>query len=326
MLDDLVSIIETLQKRIQEHGDFLRNDGGQREARTRTTLINPILQALGWDPADPGLVALEYRAGVGWADYALKGQGNQPAAVIEAKRLGTFVEHHLDQAVGYCIQQGIAYAGVTDGNHWQLYRTFDPRPLAEKIVLDVRIDNTPAHKLALQLLLLWRPNLASGQPVAASEPILDPHPPEPTPLLPVPTPVPLHPNPAQGWVELSSYQPGEKMPVAIQLPDGTECQVRLWLDLPWHSAAWLWATGKLNRNNLPVGVGGGGKRYIVNVQPVHSDSKPFNSNRKTQPPPIPGTPLHFERKFSGRNHVKNAIKLLQHCGVDLAAVQLQIER
>ena len=173
MLDGLVSVIETLQQRIQEHGDFLRNEGGQREARTRTTLINPLLQVLGWDPADPGLVALEYRAGVGWADYALKGLGNQPAAVIEAKRLGTFVENHLDQAVGYCIHQGIAYAGVTDGNHWQLYRTFDQRPLAEKIVLDVRIDNTPAHEVALKLLLLWRPNVASGQPVTASQPLFD---------------------------------------------------------------------------------------------------------------------------------------------------------
>ncbi|MXZ90286.1 MAG: hypothetical protein F4W95_04680 [Chloroflexi bacterium] len=126
MLDDLVREIKTLQERLREHGDFLRNEGGQREARTRTTLINPLLKVLGWDPADPGLVTLEYRTDVGWADYALKSQGNQPSAVIEAKRLGTFVDNHLGQAVGYCIQQGIAYAGVTDGNHWQLYRTSNP--------------------------------------------------------------------------------------------------------------------------------------------------------------------------------------------------------
>ena len=94
---------------------------------------------------------------LGWADYALHGLGTQPIAIIEAKRLGSIVDNHLEQAVGYCIQQGIAYAGVTDGSHWQLYRTFEPVPLVDKLVLDIHIADAPAHQSALQLLLPLAP-------------------------------------------------------------------------------------------------------------------------------------------------------------------------
>ncbi len=115
-LDDLVQVIETLQQRICDHGDSLR----QNEIRTRVALIDPLLTALGWDVSDPGVVTAEYRNDSGWADYALLALGNRPAAIVVAKRLGSFVENHLDQMVGYCIAQGVAYAAVTDGNDWQL--------------------------------------------------------------------------------------------------------------------------------------------------------------------------------------------------------------
>ena len=330
MLDDLVSVIETLQKRIQEHGDFLRNEGGQREARTRTTLINPLLQALGWDPADPGLVALEYRAGVGWADYALKGPGNRSAVVIEAKRLGTFVENHLDQAVGYCIQEGIAYAGVTDGNHWQLYRTFDPRPLAEKIVLDVRIDNTPAHKLALQLLLLWRPNLASGQPVAAREPLLGltnvPQPaatvaPE-TPLV-TETPQQISSEPATiepGWVSLPDFNPpgGSKPPQSIRFPGGRECEIKRWNDILVEVAAWLHSSGRLTPNDEPVS--SSPKIYIVHSQPKHPTGNDFFQHKA-----IANGQISVNTHGSAIQMRNNTKTLLQHYGVNPADVHVCVE-
>ena len=157
-LDDLVRIIETLKRRIQDHGRTLSTN----ETRTRAALIDPMLSALGWDTADPVLVEHEHKVDVGWADYALLGSGGRATALIEAKRLGSIVEHHLDQVVGYCLQRGIAYAGVTDGSHWRLYRIFDPKPMEEKIVLDVDIRDHPSHECALQLLMLWRPKPVVG--------------------------------------------------------------------------------------------------------------------------------------------------------------------
>ena len=45
LLDDLVGVIETLKERIATHGATLR----EYETRTRMALIDPLLQALGWD-------------------------------------------------------------------------------------------------------------------------------------------------------------------------------------------------------------------------------------------------------------------------------------
>lgn len=169
-LDDLINIIETLKKRMTTHRQSLQ----QNETRTRVALIDPLLTALGWDVQDPGLVTPEYTVGQGRADYALNGSESNriPAAIVEAKRLG----HALNDAermqmLNYASARGIRHAAVTDGDVWELYEVFKPTPLEDRRLLNVKIVSTPAHRLALQLLLLWRPNLVSGEPVAAQEPI-----------------------------------------------------------------------------------------------------------------------------------------------------------
>ncbi len=48
MLDDLVQTIETLKQRVKDH----RSDIENYESRTRVTLIDPLLCALGWDVSD----------------------------------------------------------------------------------------------------------------------------------------------------------------------------------------------------------------------------------------------------------------------------------
>ena len=88
LLDDLVKVIETLKERIASHGPALQ----QNETRTRMALIDPLLQALGWDTSEPAVVRPEYSAGNGRADYALLGETRNPVAFIEAKRLSEPLE------------------------------------------------------------------------------------------------------------------------------------------------------------------------------------------------------------------------------------------
>ena len=164
MLDDLVGLIETLQQRIRDHGPTLR----ENETRTRMALIDPLLAALGWDVSDPAVVTPEYNVSGRWADYALLRPDGQPAATLEAKKLGESLASHRMQMLNYSNASGVEYAGLTDGNHWELYEVFAPKLLEERRVLQLSIVDTPAHQCALQLLLLWRPNLASGQPTPAS--------------------------------------------------------------------------------------------------------------------------------------------------------------
>ena len=54
-LNDLKGVIEKLQGRITNHEGYL-----QKEPRTRTLLVDPLLRELDWDVEDPHLVELEY--------------------------------------------------------------------------------------------------------------------------------------------------------------------------------------------------------------------------------------------------------------------------
>lgn len=169
--DDLINVIETLKKRMTMYRQSLQ----QNETRTRTALIDPLLTALGWDVSDPGLVTPEYTVGQGRADYALIDGGPRPGsvAIVEAKSLDSFLnDRERNQMLTYANMEGVKYAILTNGDCWELYDIFKPAHLNERRLLSVKIINTPAHRLALQLLLLWRPNLTSGQPVTAQGPAL----------------------------------------------------------------------------------------------------------------------------------------------------------
>ena len=91
-LDRLAKLIETLKTRIEKHENTLRDN----EIRTRMALIDPLLQALGWEPGDPAVVAPEYDVGAdgrgrGRVDYALLQDGNpRTIAIIEAKNWESF--------------------------------------------------------------------------------------------------------------------------------------------------------------------------------------------------------------------------------------------
>ena len=167
MLDSLVNIINTLKERIRAH----RGELEENETRTRMALIDPLLTVLGWDTSDPGCVKPEYPVTGGKADYGLRNAGPTPAAFIEAKKLGEPLESHREQMTRYSNMAGVKYAGLTNGDRWELYEVFSPASLDERRILDLSILNDPSHQSALKLLLLWRPNLESGALVPASEPV-----------------------------------------------------------------------------------------------------------------------------------------------------------
>ena len=316
-LDDLAGVIETLQRRMLDYGATLR----ENETRTRMALIDPLLQALGWDTAAPGLVTPEYAVGSSRADYALLDGSGSPAALVEAKRLGESLESHRMQMVNYANMSGIPYAGLTDGNQWELYEVFAQKPIDERRLLQVSIADAPAHQSALQLLLVWRPNLASGRPMPAQAPILAVSQSEPAPpASPVkPAPVPTLPGqPQSGWVALSSFSRSDtiKPPTAIRFSDGIEHPVQYWRHMVERTALWLWATGNLTAGNTPVSASG--RRFVVNTEPLHPTGNQFKDARY-----ISETPLVVEGNISPKQAIDQSRLLLQHCGVNPAEVLLQ---
>ena len=319
LLDDLVACIEVLQERIRSHRASLQAN----ETRTRMALIDPLLQALGWDVSDPALVTPEYDVSGTRADYALLRPGGKPAATVEAKRLGEASESHRMQMLNYANAAGIDYAGLTDGDRWELYDVFKRGQLEERRILDVSIANSPAHEVALKLLLLWRPNLASGaQPTPAAEPILEDAPqPAAKSAAVEETQAPGPPGP--GWVALSGYDPPTRTPppAAIRFWDGSERTLRYWVEMVTFVAEKLYADGRLTAADMPIA--SGPKRHIVHTEPVHPTHKTFAQGGER----IEGTPpLHVDTWLDAADCRGNARKLLQHCGVDPANVHLKVTR
>ncbi len=316
LLDDLVGVIATLKSRIQDHHIIL----SQNETRTRMALIDPLLSALGWEVADPLLVTPEYNIGGQRADYALLSweEDPKPIAFLEAKRLGEPLEsaRHQEQVFTYALMQQVRYAGLTDGNRWILdnVAVFSGD---ERRILELSIANEPAHRCALKLLLLWRPNLASEQlwrsnlpleqPVAAKEPVAG-------------NEVSSPPPPPNGWTPLTVLQDvrGQPAPSAILLPDGIESRLKFWKDILLEVAAYLVRTGKLTQHNCPVPGSGGGKKYIVHQEAFHSDGKEFRQSHT-----LPNG-LICETHNSGERLIKDAKFLLEHVGENAAAVRLRL--
>ena len=81
---------------------------------------------------------------------------------MEAKKLGESLASHRMQMLNYSNASGVEYAGLTDGDHWELYEVFQRGQLEDRRILDVSIAGMPAHEVALKILLLWRPNLHQG--------------------------------------------------------------------------------------------------------------------------------------------------------------------
>ncbi len=167
MLDELVDVIETLKSRINEHRSVLQGN----EAQTRLSLIDPLLRALGWDTADPGLVRSEYNVRGKRADYALLDWQGDAAVLLEAKKLSEPLSAHRSQVAAYASELGIKYPALTNGSEWEMYDNSIFVPIEQRRTLNVSIADDPSTECAKQFSLLLRSSLELARPAQASEPI-----------------------------------------------------------------------------------------------------------------------------------------------------------
>ena len=314
MLDELVDVIEALKSRINEHRSVLQGN----EAQTRMSLIDPLLRALGWDTADPALVRPEYVVGGRRADYALMNAQGEVVVFLEAKNLGEQLANHRSQVVAYASELGIRFPALTNGNEWEVYDNSQLVPIEQRRVLNVSIANADSAKCALQFLLLWRPNMASGQPIEASEPILEPA--AATTSAPIQTPVQNVPiQPDADWISLKDFvaTPGTTPP-RLRLPGGDELQPSKWRGLLIEVAEWLISDGALTRDRCPVTVGKNAAYCMVHLQPTHPNGKDFYAPHRLS------NGLFLAPHANANNIVQKCRAIVEHFGKDPAAVHVQV--
>ena len=312
-LDDLKATIETLQKRIRDHRPYLKGN----ETRTRQSLIDPMLRALGWDVENPDSVQVEYKIRQKWVDYALMGS-DKPIAVIEAKVLGTSLkEKETMQVLNYANTDGIDYMVVTNGDHWQMFDVFKRERLEDRVLMEFQLTQDEPYACALKALGLWRPNLASGEPPKeAATPVMIKSSPEPEPSSEKEI-VELSNN--GNWVPIKSLKVkrGKRRlppPNAIKFPDSSTKPIKYWVDLLKEVAQHLVETGQISARNCPVHKERR-KRYLVHTQPIHGTGCEFVSKQEIGD-------LWLET-FSSCGVIemhKNVCWLIEHFGIDPSTV------
>ena len=301
-LDELTATIETIKQRIKDH----RSSLAVNEIRTRQVLIDPLLKALGWDVTDPDSVALEYKVGGGFADYALLADG-KPVTVIEAKKLNESLESHMMQLLNYAVSEGIKYMILTDGDKWLMYDVFKQVPNHDKLVMHMTISAGQAYENVLKSLMIWNENLISQVDVTdPNQPMIDavrnrPSPPSES----------AQPTPEDGWQEITGIFPDDSRPFAARF-GGSEIEIASWRQLAVEFATWMVNEGKITPEDCPVQTATSSPRYYINTQPIHSDEKPFE-----KPNSLPGG-MWLDTYHVGGWQIGNTRILAQRFDVDLS--------
>lgn len=141
------------------------------EANTKGKLIEPVLQALGWDMLSDD-VHREHPIRIGsstaHADYALSVEG-RIAALLEAKPLGEeLVEDYAQQILSYAAVQKIKWCILTNGRTYKVFRSeWGPKP-DDALFSEFELD--PGKPLPAGLTNISRDTIQSGaMDVQASE-------------------------------------------------------------------------------------------------------------------------------------------------------------
>ena len=329
MLDELVDTIETLKARISEHRSILQAS----EAQTRYSLIDPLLRALGWDTADTALVRPEFMVGGRRADYALLNAQDDVVVFLEAKSLGENLTSHRSQVAAYASELGIRYPALTNGSEWEVFDNLQMAPIEQRRILNVSLANEDSASCALKLLLLWRPNMASGQPIEASEPIVGAHQPKSSARIaePQPTsasqvsPPQLHPQPVQSapdsnWHSLRDFivRDGKNCPPKLRLPTGEERDTSNWRAILIEMTEWLIRDGALTPDKCPVTAGHREPNCLINLVPEYKDGRAFPSNRKLT------NGLFLNLHHSAYDIVVKCKAMMEELGKDPATVHVQV--
>ncbi len=302
-IDEINEVVEKLKGRI----DLRRDALSKNETATRYALIDPLLTALGWDVSEPAQVQPEYRAGDGYADYAMLAGRDKPSLVIEAKRLGRPISDGISQSITYCIEEGIEYFVVTNGERWAAYETHKPAPINEKRLVEFSISD-PTQTTVMKALWLWRGNfelVSSVKPTSLGG-LEDPGPEKP------PNEPPKPPVPSVPLSKLKAKS-GDPAPATLIFPDGKEKSVTKWNQVQIATVEWLTETNRLTPDHCPLTTPRG--TYLVNTSNHRHDGKEFSYG-------VQVNGLYIDKNKSIPNHVSTTKQILTHLGVDLTQVRV----
>ncbi len=328
MLDELVSVVETLKSRIDKHRVVLQSN----EAQTRMSLIDPLLRALGWDTGDPAAVRVEYSVGGKRADYALLDTQGNVVVFLEAKRLSESLSNHRSQVVSYASELGVRFPALTNGREWEMYDNSIFVPIERRRIVNVSITDDPSTECAKQLSELSRNTLGldtashtrdtttAARTDDTSVRVLKPS------TMPVMQRTSTSPKVVireplnTAWVALKDVPTkyGSKRPFSVKFPTGEEKPVAIWLDILIELSEWLIRSRTLTPSRCPIPDSNHPARNAIHLQPKHPDETEFYAPQQLS------SGLFLCGRGPRRVHVDRCIAIMEYLGKDPASVHVQV--
>jgi hypothetical protein len=156
---------DAIKRNIERLAKFRRHGQRLGKQNTKASLIEPIIEALGWDIYDPDEVHREYRRRTtdNPVDYALLLLRN-PRLFVEAKGLGENLDdpRWANQTISYATVAGVEWVALTDGAEWRVYNAHALVPIEQKLFRAVHIDTDIDAAVDL-LCLLSKENMRENR-------------------------------------------------------------------------------------------------------------------------------------------------------------------
>ena len=155
-----------IDKYIKHSTALIEKHSTMSERNTISTLIEPLLEVLGWNIRDPDEVQREYPIRIGekteYVDIALK-INNRSVVFIEAKSVDTTLRNHLaEQPIKYANAEGVSWCVLVNGRELRVYNAFwKIKGIERKMLFKLLIDELK-EKID-KLLLLSKGNVISGK-------------------------------------------------------------------------------------------------------------------------------------------------------------------
>lgn len=140
----------TLEEFVQRSRHIITTTDDLDESNTQAKILTPLVHVLGWNIFSPE-VQLEYSdpdAEIsGNADYALLDNDENPAVIVEAKRVDRSLDPHLGQLKTYMRVFGTDWGLLSNGDRYILLRSDDDSPSPqEHQVIDCRLEDLLQHR------------------------------------------------------------------------------------------------------------------------------------------------------------------------------------
>jgi len=152
----LSEVLTTVRKRIQQVRDRKEMIG---EENTKATLIEPVLNALGWNLQEIDEVRREYKRKPqdNPVDYALF-LNRTECLLVEAKSLEKDLGDRkwVLQNLSYAMAVGVCWCVLTNGDEYRIYNSHAEVDADQKLFRTVRVSDSDPKLLTETLLLLGR--------------------------------------------------------------------------------------------------------------------------------------------------------------------------